>query len=78
MLGYLAAHEEWFSPDHEYTAFHGVLALPHRAAAFAGPELVRGYYDDDAEAVFRPIRLFLKRRGIEATFVHKMGDPAEN
>ena len=78
MLAYLAVHDEWFTSDHEYTAFHGVLALPHRAVAFAGPELVRGYYHDDAEAVFGPIRIFLKRRGIEATFVHKVGHPAEN
>lgn len=78
MLAYLAAHDEWLAPDHDYTVFHGVPALPHRAAAYAGPALVRSYYDDDAETVFRPIRRFLKRQGIEATFVHKIGDPAEN
>ena|SRR5665213_1336660 len=78
MLAYLAQHDTWFDPNHDYTVFHGVLALPHRAAAFAGPDLVRGYYDGDAETVFRPIRRFLKRHGIEATFVHKIGNPAEN
>ena len=49
MLAYLAAHEKWFDPDQDYTVFHGVVALPHRAAAFAGPDLVRDYYDGDAE-----------------------------
>ena len=78
MLAYLAAHDEWLARDHDYTVFHGVLALPHRAAAYAGLALVRSYYDDDAETVFRPIRAFLKRHGIEATFVHKIGDPAGN
>ena len=78
MLAYLTTHEEWFGPQHAYTIFHGVPALPHRAAAFAERELVRSYYDADAEAVFRPIRIFLKRRGIDASFVHKIGQPAEN
>ena len=51
MLTYLAAHDEWFNPSHEDTAFHGVLALPHQAVAFARPGLGRGYCDDDAPAI---------------------------
>jgi nucleotide-binding universal stress UspA family protein len=78
MLASLAAHEEWFGRPHDYTIFHGVAALPHRAGAFADRKLVRSYYDADAESVFRPIRVFLKRHGIEATFVHKIGQPATN
>ncbi len=78
MLAYLAAHDEWLAPDHDYTVFHGLLALPHRAAAYAGPALVRSYYDDDAETVFRPIRKFLDKQGIAATYAHKVGHPAES
>lgn len=78
MLAYLATHEEWFGRPHDYTIFHGVPALPHRAAAFAERDVVRSYYDADAEAVFRPIRAFLKRHGIEASFAHKIGQPATN
>lgn len=78
MLAYLAKHDTWFDPSHDYSVFHGVLALPHRAAAFADRDRVRGYYDDDAETVFRPIRRFLKRQGIDATFVHRIGNPAED
>ena len=77
-LGYVTAHDEMFGARHEYTVFYGVLAVPHRAAAFAGQKLVRGYYDDEAESVFRPIRTFLKKQGIEATYVHKVGHPAES
>ena len=58
MLGYLAAHEEWFGPRHSYTVIHGVLAVPHRAAAFVGPQAVREFYDSEAETVLRPIRAF--------------------
>lgn len=77
MLSYLEAHDQWFDPQHQYTVFHGIVALPHRAAALAEPGAIHGFYQDDAEVVFRPIRRFMKRRGIEATFVHKLGSPAE-
>lgn len=79
MLAYLAAHEELFGGNrHEYTIVHGVLAVPHRAAAFAGPKLVREFYEADAEDVFRPIRAFFAQQGVEATFVHTIGHAAES
>ena len=78
MLAWLAAND-WFSPaaGHAFTVFHGVSALPHRAAALAGPELVQGYYDDDAESVFRPIRAFLQEHGVTARYEHQVGHPSE-
>ena len=33
MLAYIAAHDEWLGAAHDYTVIHGVLAVPHRAAA---------------------------------------------
>lgn len=77
MLAYLAAHDEWLGPKHEYTVFHGVLAVPHRAAAFVDRQVVKGYYDAEAQAVFKPIRAFFQKQGIEAAFVHKVGHPAD-
>ena len=53
MLAYIAAHEEWLGAKHDYTVIHGVLAVPHRAAAFAGQQVVREFYEADAEDVFR-------------------------
>jgi nucleotide-binding universal stress UspA family protein len=78
MLAYLAAHEELFGKQHAYTVIHGVLAVPHRAAAFVGPKLVREYYEADAEDVFRPIRGFFAQQGLEATFVHTIGHVADS
>ncbi len=78
MLAYLAAHEEWFGPKHSYTVIHGVLAVPHRAAAFIGLQAVHEFYESDAEAVFRPIRAFFAQQGLEATFVHTIGHVAES
>ena len=78
MLAYLAAHDEWLGSHHDYTVFHGVLAIPHRAAAFAGADVVRNFYDEDAEAVFRPIRAFFEQQGIAAKYVHVVGHVAES
>ena len=78
MLAYLAAHDEWLGAKHEYTVLHGVLAVPHRAAAFVGANVVRGFYESDAETVFRPIRAFFAQQGIEAKFVHTVGHAAES
>ena len=70
MLTYLAAHEDLLWPKHDYPVVHSVLAVPHRAAAFVGGDVVHKFYEEDAEAVFRPIRAFLEQQSIQATFVH--------
>ena len=77
MLSYLTAHKEWSGAGHDFTVFHAVLPVPHRAAAFAGPEIVHGYYEDDARMVLEPVRGMLTRNGIEARFEHRIGHPAE-
>lgn len=78
MLAYIAAHDEWLGARHSYTVIHGVLAVPHRAAAFVGPKAVREFYESDAEQVFRPIRAFFAQQGIEAEFVHTVGHVADS
>jgi len=78
MLAYLAAHDDLLGPKHDYTVVHSVLAVPHRAAAFVGTDVVQEYYDSDAETVFRPIRAFFAQQGIEAKFVHTVGHVAES
>lgn len=77
MLAYLAAHRELLGEGRACTVLHTVLAVPHRAAAFAGQDIVRGYYEEDARMVLDPIREFLAEHGIEASFVHKIGHPAD-
>ncbi|MBS79755.1 universal stress protein [Variovorax sp.] len=77
MLSYLLAHKEWASVGHAFTVFYAVLPVPHRAAAFAGPDLVHGYYEDDARVVLEPVRALLTEHGIEARFEHCIGHPAE-
>jgi nucleotide-binding universal stress UspA family protein len=77
MLAYLAAHDEWLGPHHRYTVMTVVTALPVRAVAALDRESVQRYYDDETEKVFKPIRAFFARQGIVASFVRKIGSPAE-
>ena len=77
MLDYLAAHKEWSQAGHAFTVFTAVLPVPHRAAAFAGPDLVHSYYDDEARVVLEPVRAALAAHDIEAVFAHKVGHAAD-
>jgi len=54
MLAYIAAHDEWLGAHHSYTVIHSVLAVPHRAAAFVEQNVVRQFYESDAEIVMPP------------------------
>jgi len=77
MLGYLAAHDEWLGPAHQYIVVNSVPAVPPRAAAVLDRELLRSYYADTAEAVFKPIRTFFKKQGITAEFIAKVGNAGD-
>jgi nucleotide-binding universal stress UspA family protein len=77
MLAYLSAHDEWLGAQHEYTVVHAVPAVPPRAAAVLDKATVRGYYEDEAEKVFKPIRAFFAKRGMKAQFVGRFGAPAD-
>lgn len=73
MLAYLAAHDEWLGSAHEYTVIHTVSAVPPRAAAVLDKQVLKDYYDAEAEKVFKPIRTFFVRQGIDASYLAKVG-----
>ncbi|MDM0018156.1 universal stress protein [Variovorax saccharolyticus] len=77
MISYLGAHRDLWVKGHAFTVLHVVLPVPHRAAAFAGLEIVRAYYEDDAGVVLDPVTAQLAEQGIKAEFVHKVGHPAD-
>jgi nucleotide-binding universal stress UspA family protein len=77
MLAYLAAHDEWLGASHRYTVITVVMALPARAAAVLDNAVIKAYYSEEAEKVFKPIRAFFQRQGITASFVAKVGHAAE-
>lgn len=77
MLAYLTAHDEFPGRQHEYTVLHTVPQVPPRAAAALDKATLDSYYEDEAEKVFKPIRSFLAKQGVEAKFVHKVGNAGD-
>ena len=77
MLAYLAAHEEWLGPSQSYEVLTVVPAVPPRAAALLDRSLLKQYYEDEAEKVFKAIRTFLSRQGLTAEYRSKVGHAAE-
>jgi nucleotide-binding universal stress UspA family protein len=77
VLAYIAQHDLWLGAAHHYTVLHCVPAVPNRAAAALGKEVVEDHYREEAEKVFEPLRGFFSQRGIAATFVPKVGHVAE-
>ena len=77
MLAYLAAHDEWLGDRHQYTVLYVAPAVPARAAAAIDKSVLKGYYADEADKVFKPIRAFFAKQGIEASFVAKVGSAAD-
>lgn len=77
MLAYLAAHDEWLGNAHQYTVVHAVPAVPPRAAAVLDKEVLKSYYDDEAEKVLKTIRSFFGKQKIQAEFISKVGPAAD-
>ena len=77
MLAYLTTHEELFGPHNEFTLFTATAALPPRARAAVGKDMAESYYKDETDKVVMPVLKFLKRHGIEAGSVYKVGHPGE-
>ena len=73
MLAYLATHNGLFSAANDYTVFTAQAALPLRARAALGKEVVGSYYADEAEKVIAPVTKFLLRHGIHAKSSWKVG-----
>jgi nucleotide-binding universal stress UspA family protein len=76
VVDYLAT-QPWPGLGDGLSVFTVVLPVPHRAAAFAGPELVHQYYADDAEQALRPVRERLAAWPAAIEYSHVVGHPAE-
>ncbi|MDP2369733.1 universal stress protein [Rhodoferax sp.] len=73
MLAYLATHSELFANSNSYTVLTVQPALPPRARAAVGKEIVDAYYTDESEKVIAPVTKFLLRHGIDAKSEWKVG-----
>jgi nucleotide-binding universal stress UspA family protein len=77
MLAYLTAHDEFPGAGHDYSVLTAVAPVPSRAAVVLDKQLLEQYYADEAERVFKPIRLFLDRQGLKAKYQFKVGHAAD-
>ena len=77
MLAYLTTHDEIFSANNEYTVLTVQPALPPRARAAVGKEVVNSYYADETDKVIAPVAKFLARHGINAKSEWKVGPTGE-
>ena len=73
MLEYLAAHEEWLAPHHEYGVLYVAPALPPHAASMFDKSVLKAYYADESDKVFKPIRAFFEKHGLKADYISKVG-----
>jgi nucleotide-binding universal stress UspA family protein len=77
MLAYLSTHDELFGASNNYTVLTVQPALPPRARAAVGKEVVDSYYAEEAEKVMAPVAKFLTRHSINAKSLWKVGPAGE-
>ena len=77
MLAYLATHNGMFGADNAYTLITVQAPLPPRARAAVGAAAVNEYYEEESAKVTGSVLKLLKRSGIEAKTLHKVGAPGE-
>ena len=77
MLAYVTTHLDLFSGDIEYTALTVQGALPPRARAAVGREVVDAYYAEESAKVLDPVVKFLTRHKLNVTTLSKVGNAGE-
>jgi nucleotide-binding universal stress UspA family protein len=77
MLAYLAAHEELLGGGNLFTALHVTPAIPSRVARFVDQATVDNYCEDEADAVFKPIRAFAQQQHWDFSTAHLQGRASE-
>ncbi|MBV8619541.1 MAG: universal stress protein [Curvibacter sp.] len=77
MLAYLVTHEHLLGGQAELTALTVHPALPARAKAALGKDIVETYYADETEKVMAPVQKFLGRHGLHLARASKTGRPGE-
>ena len=77
MLAYLTTHDEIFSANNAYTVLTVQPALPPRARAAVGKDVVNTYYADETDKVLAPVAKFLARHDIHAKSEWKVGPAGE-
>jgi len=77
MLSYMAAQDELLGAGHDYTFITVVPLISARVATFLQSDVIQGYYRDEAEKVFAPIRQFVEQNGWRAHMISNPGHAPE-
>lgn len=77
MLAWLTTHEEWLTSPHEYTVLTVVAPIPPHAASMFTADQLKSYYEDTADAIFKPIRKFTAKHDLATNYVSKVGHAPE-
>lgn len=77
MLGYLASHDNMFGNGNTYTLITVQAPLPARARAAVGATAVNEYYEEESAKVTGAAIEILKKNGMSADTLHKVGTPGE-
>ena len=77
MLAYVAAHDELLGAAHDYTFFTAIAPIPAHATRFLERGMLDGYYDEQAEQVFKPVRAFADQQHWTCRTVHAHGHAAD-
>ena len=77
MLAYIAAHDELFGTEHDYTMLTVVAPIPANAARFLDRSVLDDHYREQAEQALRPVRKFAAQQGWKVRVIHVHGHAAE-
>jgi len=77
MLAWLATHDEWLTAPHEFTILTVVPPIPPNAASMFPADELKSYYNDTADAIFKPIRKFLAKHDLPTRYISKTGHAPE-
>jgi nucleotide-binding universal stress UspA family protein len=77
MLAWLVTHDAWTAASNEFTVLTVVPPVPPHAASMFPADQLKSYYEDTAEAIFKPIRKFTAKHDLATAYVSKVGHAPE-
>jgi len=77
MLAYVAAHDELIGASNAFTVLTVVVPVPPQVTNFIDRATLQKYYDDEAEAVLKPVRAFAEQNHWKPSFVHTVGHTSD-
>jgi nucleotide-binding universal stress UspA family protein len=77
MLAYVAAHDEFLGPAHDYSVLTVVPEIAARTRAFIEPQVLEAFYDEAAKEVLEPVKAFAARCGWRFSAMHVAGLPGD-